>query len=55
MFGVGLHFSPGDLLEVRGIALPGAIGRSPPRRRVGIGIGVAWGWGVGGGLVLGRP
>src|SRR5688572_13616047 len=27
MFGVGLHFSVRDLLSVRGIALPGAIGR----------------------------
>jgi monovalent cation:H+ antiporter-2, CPA2 family len=25
MFGVGLHFSPGDLLKVRRIALPGAL------------------------------
>jgi CPA2 family monovalent cation:H+ antiporter-2 len=53
MFGVGLHFSPGDLLEVRGIALPGAIGQIAAATAVGIGIGVAWGWGVGGGLVLG--
>ena len=27
MFGVGLHFSIKDLLAVRGIAVPGALGR----------------------------
>ena len=27
MFGVGLHFSIKDLLAVRGIAIPGALGR----------------------------
>ena len=27
MFGVGLHFSLPDLMAVRGIAVPGAIGR----------------------------
>src|SRR5947208_9561175 len=27
MFGVGIHFSPGELLAVRGIAVPGAIGQ----------------------------
>ena len=27
MFGVGLHFSASDLLAVRGIAIPGAIGQ----------------------------
>ena len=53
MFGVGLHFSPGDLLAVRGIALPGAIGQISAATAVGIGLGVAWGWGAGGGLVLG--
>jgi len=53
MFGVGLHFSPGDLLAVRGIALPGAVGQIAAATVVGIGLGVAWGWGVGGGLVLG--
>ena len=26
MFGVGLHFSPRDLLSVRAVAIPGAIG-----------------------------
>ncbi len=26
MFGVGIHFSPGDLLAVRGLAVPGALG-----------------------------
>ena len=53
MFGVGLHFSPGDLLAVRGLALPGAIGQIAAATLVGIGLGAAWGWGPGGGLVLG--
>src|SRR5262245_61611301 len=28
MFGVGLHFSVGDLLAVRRVAVPGALGQS---------------------------
>ena len=28
MFGVGLHFSTSDLLAVKGIAIPGAIGHT---------------------------
>ena len=37
MFGVGLHFSFEDLLEVRKIAVPGALGRIA----IGTGLGIA--------------
>ncbi len=43
MFGVGLHFSASDLLAVRGIAIPGAIGqivlRDPSGHRHVLGCG----------------
>ena len=39
MFGVGLHFSPADLLKVRRVAVPGAV--------VQIAVATALGWGVG--------
>ena len=39
MFGVGIHFSIGDLLAVRGIALPGAIGQVATATALGIGLG----------------
>jgi CPA2 family monovalent cation:H+ antiporter-2 len=39
MFGVGLHFSPADLMKVRKIALPGAL--------VQIGAATVLGWGLG--------
>jgi monovalent cation:H+ antiporter-2, CPA2 family len=45
MFGVGLHFSPADLLKVRKVAVPGAL--------VQIGAATALGWGVG--VALGLP
>jgi len=53
MFGVGIHFSIRDLLSVRKIALPGALGQILVATLVGIGLGVALGWGLIGGLVLG--
>ena len=39
MFGVGLHFSPADLMKVRKVAVPGAL--------VQIGAATALGWGLG--------
>jgi CPA2 family monovalent cation:H+ antiporter-2 len=39
MFGVGLHFSPKDLLAVRRAAVPGAL--------IQMGLGSALGWGLG--------
>ena len=34
MFGVGLHFSMRDLMAVRGIAIPGALGQPEPSRLI---------------------
>jgi len=53
MFGVGIHFSFRDLLAVRSIAVPGAIGQVAVATLLGVLLGVALGWGVGGGIVLG--
>ncbi len=53
MFGVGLHFSPRDLLAVRAIAVPGAI--LQVAIAAVLGAGVAWwlGWPLATGLVFG--
>jgi CPA2 family monovalent cation:H+ antiporter-2 len=53
MFGVGLHFSTRDLLAVRWIAIPGAVGQIVIATAIGTAVMVAWGWSFGGGLVLG--
>ncbi len=53
MFGVGLHFSIADLMAVRRIAIPGAIGQIVIATAIGTGMAVAWGWSFGAGLVLG--
>jgi CPA2 family monovalent cation:H+ antiporter-2 len=53
MFGVGLHFSIKDLLAVRAIAIPGAIGQIGVATAAGIGLALLWGWSFGAGLVLG--
>ncbi|MDK4736667.1 cation:proton antiporter [Rhizobium sp. CNPSo 3490] len=53
MFGVGLHFSASDLLAVRGIAVPGAIGRIILATLLGIGLCMLWGWSLGAGVVFG--
>jgi CPA2 family monovalent cation:H+ antiporter-2 len=53
MFGVGLHFSLPDLMAVRGIAVPGAIGRIVLATLLGMALGSLWGWSVGQGLVFG--
>ncbi len=53
MFGVGLHFSIKDLLEVRAIALPGAIAQIAVATGSGVGLALLWGWTVGAGVVLG--
>ncbi|WP_026431993.1 YbaL family putative K(+) efflux transporter [Paracidovorax oryzae] len=53
MFGVGLHFSLGDLLAVRKIALPGAIVQMAVATLLGVGLATWWGWGLGGALVFG--
>ncbi|MFT5533665.1 MAG: CPA2 family monovalent cation:H+ antiporter-2 [Burkholderiaceae bacterium] len=53
MFGVGLHFSMNDLLEVRGIAIPGAILQITAATLMGMGVAHLWGWSMGAGLVFG--
>jgi CPA2 family monovalent cation:H+ antiporter-2 len=53
MFGVGLHFSLDDLLEVKGIALPGAVLQITVATLMGIGVSHLWGWSLGAGLVFG--
>ena len=53
MFGVGLHFSIPDLLAVRNVAIPGAVGQIFVATVLGIALGIALGWGFAGGLVLG--
>jgi CPA2 family monovalent cation:H+ antiporter-2 len=53
MFGVGLHFSPGDLKKVRRVAVPGAI------VQMAVGFGLAmftalqWGWSAPAAVVFG--
>src|SRR3546814_1931585 len=53
MFGVGLHFSVSDLMAVRWIAIPGAVGTIAVATAIGAAIAVSWGWSVGAGIVLG--
>src|SRR5512146_2525034 len=53
MFGVGLHFSPRELLAVRRIAIPGAL--LQVAAATVLGEAVAWliGWNIGTGIVFG--
>ena len=44
MFGVGLHFSLRDLLDVKGIAIPGALGQIAFVTAIGTGFGLWHGW-----------
>lgn len=53
MFGVGLHFSAADLMAVRRIAIPGAVGQIVLATLMGAGLAMAWGWSFGAGVVLG--
>ena len=53
MFGVGLHFSWGDLLAVRKIAVPGAVVQMMVATSLGMALALWWGWGMGGALVFG--
>ncbi len=53
MFGVGLHFSVRQLLEVRRIALPGALGQIGVATAAGMAVAWAFGWGLGAGVVYG--
>ena len=53
MFGVGLHFSLGDLMAVKRIALPGAIVQMGAATLLGMGLAMWWGWATGAALVFG--
>jgi len=53
MFGVGLHFSLKDLLAVRSIAIPGALGQSTAATLACMGLAVLSGWTWQAGLILG--
>ncbi len=53
MFGVGLHFSLSDLLSVRAIAIPGALGQITFATLLGVGLAWLMGWTLGAGLVFG--
>jgi len=53
MFGVGLHFSPRDLMAVKAIAVPGAIGQIAVATAFGTAMGWAMGWSLGAGLIFG--
>lgn len=53
MFGVGLHFHLGDLVAVRGVAVPGAVAQTVAATVVGAVLFAAFGFGWGTGFVLG--
>ncbi|MBC2837541.1 cation:proton antiporter [Paragemmobacter straminiformis] len=53
MFGVGLHFSVRDLLSVKGIAVPGAVGQIGVATGAGVLLAWALGWGLGAGVIFG--
>lgn len=54
MFGVGLHFSVKDLMEVRRIAIPGAIAQIGAATLLGAGLACYfWGWSLQSGLMFG--
>ena len=53
MFGVGLHFSPRDLVEVGTIAVPGAVAQIAAATLLGWGLAWAMGWGAASGIVFG--
>jgi len=53
MFGVGLHFSLKDLLDVRRIALPGALLQIGVATAMGMALAWWWDWTLGAGIVFG--
>ena len=53
MFGVGMHFSLKDLIQVRRIALPGAILQIAVATLLGIAVSMYWGWSLGSAIVFG--
>ncbi len=53
MFGVGLHFSPRDLLAVRAVAVPITLLTIAGTIGLGVGAALMLGWGVEAGIVFG--
>ncbi|HTU00034.1 MAG TPA: YbaL family putative K(+) efflux transporter [Rhizomicrobium sp.] len=53
MFGVGLHFSPKDLMSVRRIVIPGALLQVAIAASLGCSAALWFGWPVGAGIVFG--
>ena len=53
MFGVGLHFSPGDLMRVKRIALPGAAIQMAIATLLGVGLALNWGWDLPAAIIFG--
>jgi monovalent cation:H+ antiporter-2, CPA2 family len=53
MFGVGMHFSIGDLWAARKIAIPGALGQIVVATAMGAGVAHLWGWPLEAGLMFG--
>ncbi|MDI1254323.1 YbaL family putative K(+) efflux transporter [Thermomonas sp.] len=53
MFGVGLHFSLKDLMQVRRVVVPGALARIVLMTALGFGVGRFFGWDDGTGIVFG--
>ncbi|HKX64925.1 MAG TPA: cation:proton antiporter, partial [Rhizomicrobium sp.] len=53
MFGVGLHFKPNDLMEVKGTVVPGAILQMAIITALGVGASFAFSWPLARGLVFG--
>lgn len=53
MFGVGLHFSVRDLLSVKDVAIPGALGQIVVAAGFGTLLGWVSGWSLGAGLIFG--
>ncbi len=53
MFGVGLHFSMGDLMAVKRIAIPGALLQIGVATALGAALSLTWGWNLGAALVFG--
>ena len=53
MFGVGLHFSPRDLMAVRAVAVPMTLLTIATTVGLGIGASIMLGWGIEAGIVFG--
>ncbi len=53
MFGVGLHFSVKDLMDVKNIAVPGAIVQILTAVAIGVGLAYCWEWPLSSGLMFG--